>query len=336
MIKTTRVNLENKLSMKVAIYALRKALNSIVIFKIFSTLIITFLVVPHFSLSVYAQEAGITQTPSTVELVAQPGQTVEVKFVVGNVGDNLPLTSSLTGFKPTGVQGHVTFDTELTSPLRFALKNNNLHLDEPYILLEGNGQELVLEIRIPDNTPEGDYYFALTTTHEIGRIPAGSTSLTHKIHVSSFILISVNPDGYTDHQGEIGEFRVDSPKKYFETNQPIPFKLIVNNVGKNLIKPRGYLIIRGPGVNKRLSLVSENVLSGYSRQLMVQDGKIIKGFFIGRYTVQAFVDTGSQIIRAQFTFISIPTRILISLATLIGLVMSAIIIVRKQEGRTTS
>jgi len=194
------------------------------------------------------------------------------------------------------------------------------------LLKEGKGQELILEIRIPENTPEGDYYYALTTTHETGRIPAGSTSLTHKIHVSSFILISISPDGYTEQKGEIGEFRVDALKKYFETNQPIPFKLIVNNLGKNVITPRGYLVIRGPGVNKRLTLVSENVLSGYSRQLMVQDGTIIKGFFVGRYTVQAFIDTGSQIMRTEFTFVSIPTKLLLALGAIIALVIGALLI----------
>src|SRR3989344_8272498 len=101
-----------------------------------------------FAAPVCAQEVGISQSPGVVELEARPGEVVTEKFVVGNVGDIRALVTSISNFKPADEVGHVSISSELTGPLRFALKNETVQFDQPYLLNEKSGQELVLEVRV--------------------------------------------------------------------------------------------------------------------------------------------------------------------------------------------
>jgi len=278
---------------------------------------------------IYAQEIGISQEPSYLEILAQPGRTISEKIIVGNTGDTQAFMTSIHNFTPNSPVAN--YEAELTGPIRFNLKNKDIQFNKPYFVKEKTGKELALEIRIPDNTPDGDYYYTITTTHETGRLPEGITSVSHKVHLNSMILLTVSSQGLVEQNGSIAEFRINSDKKFFQTKDDIPFKLIINNNGKNLIKTHGYLHIQGPGVNKRVPLVTDNVLAASQRQLVTSAGDKIDGFFIGRYTIDVFVDTGSNVMRARTSFIAVPVTLIALLVLITGLLYLARIVLTKKD-----
>lgn len=280
----------------------------------------------------YAQTTGISHNPSYSEIITQPGKTISVKFLVANVGDNQAFVTSIHNFDPK--KPAALIDTELQGPIRFELANKDLTLNEPYFITEKKGKELILEIRIPEQTKDGDYYYSLTTTHEIGRVPEGVATLTHKLFVSSILVITVSTDGILEHDGTIGDFSINHPTRFFNTREPVPFTLIVNNTGRNKGKVRGYISIDGPGIHKRIPLVDENVLAGTSKRLSTANGQEIQGFFVGRYVMTAFVDVGDRIITGQTTFIAIPITIVIFLIVVICLFMAGRYIFLRSDDRT--
>lgn len=271
--------------------------------------------------SVHGQVTGISHNPSYSEIITQPGTTILMKFVVANVGDNQTFVTSIHNFDPKEPESHI--GTEVQGPMRFALTNKNLKLNEPYLITEKKGKELILEIRVPEKTEDGDYYYTLTTTHEIGRTSEGVATLTHKLFVSSILAITVSADGILEHTGSIGEFSINAPSRFINTRKPVPFKLTINNTGRNRIKVHGYISIDGPGVHDRIPLVEENVLSGSSKILSTKSGQKIQGFFVGRYVLTTYVDVGDRILTAQTTFIAIPWAILILFVVVICLFITA-------------
>ncbi len=277
------------------------------------TVVILILILCSFSFpkALYAQTTGISHNPSYAEIVTQPGKTIRIKFVVANIADSQAFSTSIHNFDPKKPESNI--DTELQGPIRFEFTNKDVKLNEPYFITEKKGKEIILEIRVPEKIEDGDYYYTLTTTHEIGRTPEGMATLTHKLFVSSILAITVSADGILEHDGSIGEFSINTRSRFFNTREPVPFKLVVNNTGRNKGKIHGYISVDGPGVHKRIPLVDENVLAGSSKKLSTVDGQEIKGFFVGRYVMTAFVDVGDRIITSQTTFIAVPTTIIILL-----------------------
>jgi hypothetical protein len=281
--------------------------------------------------STHAQVVGISQNPSYIEVTAKPGSTVNTNFVIANVGDNQAFVTSIFNFDPKNPTKNI--DGQLLGPIRFNLKNKDLSLDQPFFITEKKGKELILELRIPENTPSRDYYYTLTTTHETGRTPEGTTSITHQLFVNSVIVVTVTNDGTIEQNGSIGELRIDAASHIFQTKQPIPFKLIANNSGKNLIRTHGFLHIQGPWVNKRVPLVDENILALSGKQLVTKEGSFISGFFVGRYNIDAYVDIGGKIVTARTSFISVPTTIIGFLVLMIILFVVGRIIFLKTDSK---
>lgn len=292
--------------------------------------IATILFLMPFFTSVNAQEASISIEPSLTEIHAQPGSTILQEFIISNTGDTQTFTTNVLPFRPTDNFGNIEMDTELSGPIRFEIKNKDITINKPYIVTEDKGKEVVLEIRIPDNIEEGDYYYALHTTHETGRVIEGETSISHKLHVSGLILIHI-AKGELDQQATIGDYDISNDRGYFKTNERIPFKLVVNNVGRNAFKTDGYLHIVGPGVDKRLPLLTENVLSMSSRQLSLETGAYFEGFFVGKYTVTAVLDAGGNTLQAQTSFFVLPTTILFWLSIGGLIIGGAIYIIRRES-----
>jgi len=94
-------------------------------------------------------------------------------------------------FSPRGDYGEMLIDTELISPVRFSLDNTNIQLEQPILMKQRDTTQALVRIRIPEGTPEGDYYFTvLAETQPIAAI-GGATASLAKASIGSTLLITV-------------------------------------------------------------------------------------------------------------------------------------------------
>lgn len=230
---------------------------------------------------VSAQNVAFSINPPLLETFIKPGKTIVVAYTVENRGDPMIVSTDIRPFTPRGIYGDINVKFENEGPIRFSLENSDIKLGEAFNLGQRQGQQLLLKIRVPEGTPNGDYYYTFFIANSLGREQSGFTSTQAQAFVGSNILISVTDDGRIDVSGSIGSFEV-SPrfsvtifgKKYdiFDSTDPVPVKLIVQNTGRNLIKPRGTVIFQGSyGEKLDYTVVPQNVLKESSRMISLSD-----------------------------------------------------------------
>jgi len=124
--------------------------------------------------------------------------------------------------------------------------------------------------------------------------------------------------------------------KIIESSSKVPVVLIVQNLGKNLIKPQGEVTLRNSWGEKTIfPLLSQNILSDSKRLVKSTEGVntnpfhsfTISGYFIGPYTLSSRVHFGTDNTQlyATTSFIGVPIRF--GIALLFILIISTIIIV---------
>jgi hypothetical protein len=304
-----------------------------------------------FSSAVRAQNVTLSITPPIVEVTIKPGKSVLIAYTVSNLGDPTTLTSGVLPFQVSGALGNMTIAEEFSGPVRFELDNSNIALGEPFFLDSRKGQQLLLQIRVPEGTPEGDYYYSFLTSTSTGKPLEGSTAAQSIGSIGSPILITVTETGVVDIQGSIGEFSVLPRYSFslfgkkvalFESTDVIPVRLTIQNHGRNLIKPYGSITLKGNfGERAEFGIVPLNILSQSTRpaqaspsaQLVAGLGDdpislVIDGFFIGKYSLEASVNfgEGTPLIQAHTEFYAIPFKLVA--ATIIALAIG-IMLVRK-------
>lgn len=304
-----------------------------------------------------AQNVNLSMTPPIIELTIKPEKSVVIAYAISNLGDPAVLSSFVRPFVPTGVYGAFTIAEEFSGPIRFNLENSNIQLDTPFFLKTHQGQQLLLKIRVAEGTPEGDYYYTFLVKNEPGKRVEGSTEPLTQAAIGSNILISVTGSGTFDSQPRISQFKVE-PRyhipffgKYinlFESSDPIPVRLIVENKGKNLIKPDGSINLKGTfGESMNYDILPENILSNSSRLLHAtpsgylrnqKNSLVINGFHIGKYVLTSAVSFGSneQTLRNSVIFYAVPLKLLI--ATGVAIIIGFLIIKRfsSTEEETTA
>ncbi len=315
---------------------------------IFFLVTILFLLVPG---QVAAQNISLSMTPPIIELTIKPGKSVVIAYTVSNLGDPAVLSSNVRPFAPSGIYGELNVAQDFSGPIRFNLENSNIKFDTPFFLQTKQGQQLLLKIRVPEGTPEGDYYYTFLATNAPGKLAEGSSQPVAQASIGSNILITVTNAGNFDINPRISQFKME-PRYVFnlfgrrynliESSDAIPVSLTVENKGKNLIKPHGSVTLKGTfGTAKEYTILPENILSNSSRLLHATpsgslDRKraslIIDGFHVGKYTLRSSVNFGlpNQNIGSSVVFYAVPIKFIA--ATLVAILIGSIIIKKFNSG----
>lgn len=294
-----------------------------------------------------AQKISLSITPPIIELLIKPGKSVVIAYTVSNLGDPTVIKSYVRPFTAYGNYGDLTISTEFEGPIRFNFENSNIGLDQPFFLESKQGQQLLLKIRVPDGTPEGDYYYSLLAENQPGRLVEGSSVPQTQAVIGAHILITVSESGVRDIQPVIRQFSV-KPRYdisifgrrllLFESSDTIPVRLVVENQGNNMITPEGKITLNGTlEKNKEFTILPEHILSNTARLLhatpsaQIKDRTIslqIEGFHIGKYTLTSNVNfTGSKNpIRATVSFYALPIKL--AFAVLIAIITGVLIIIK--------
>lgn len=264
---------------------------------------------------VAAQQVTLSISPPLVETIIKPGKTILVAYTISNLGDPVVLSSDVRPFEPLGLYGDLIVQDDFTGPVRFSLDNSNIKLGDKFFLQSRNGQQLLLRIRIPEGTPEGDYYYTFYVQNDLGKPIEGSDAAQSQALVGSNILITVTESGQMDVGGSIGKLDVVPRYSFtlfgtnfnvFESSDVISIQLILQNTGRNLIKPDGVITLSGTfGENAAYTILPQNILSQSSRMVTATPSAVLeadshtekaslylKGFFFGKYKATADVAFG--------------------------------------------
>lgn len=292
----------------------------------------------------HAQTFSLTVSPPVIELTIKPDKSVVIAYTITNTGDPMVLKSYVRPFIPNGVYGELAVADEFSGPIRFNLENSNIQLDTPFFLKSGGKQQLLLKIRIPEGTPEGDYYYSFLSENVPGKLAEGSSQPITQGAIGSNLLISVTNTGVFESNAHISQFKVNAPYSFslfgkkilmFESSDPIPVRLIAQNNGKGLIKPEGTITLKGSfAEDASYNILPENILSNSSRLLHAtpsakllskEESLIIEGFHIGKFVLRSTINFGvkNQPIQSSVTFYAFPIKLLAAtgFAIIIGIII---------------
>ena len=302
-----------------------------------------------------AQQVSLSISPPLLELFIKPGKSVLIAYTLENLGDPSILSAKVLPFVPEDVQGGIKIKEEFEGPIRFDLDNANLKLGDPFFLKTKDHQQLLLRIRVPEGAPDGDYYYTLLSeTKPTGGL-GGNTSSFAKATIGSNILITVSESGKVDIKGKVVTFDVFSRYKLnlfgqiiklFESTDKIAVVLILENLGKNLIKPQGEINLLGNfGERAKFEILQQNILANSQRLIQATPSAeieclnkncqltslVLSGFFIGKYHLSTTINfgQGTPNIYANTTFYALPIKFFIGI--LVSLVVVVFIIKRVRE-----
>lgn len=292
---------------------------------------------------VSAQQISLSITPPILELVIKPGKSVMIAYQVSNQGDPVILTTKLVSFEPRDNFGKIRLKDGIEGPIRFELDNSDIQLERPFFLKTGASQQLLLRIRAPEGAANGDYYYTLLAeTTPVDNID-GTAGPKTKASIGSNILVTVTDSGVIDIRPKVVLFEVinklkmfNQKIKIFDSFDKIPLVLIVENKGKNLIKPEGKISLIGNfGERIDYPIIPKNILSESQRlveasssanpleQRETSYSTVFSGFFIGQYRVTTEINFGesSPTLFAKTSFFAFPFKLAAVLFLTVGLIV---------------
>lgn len=287
---------------------------------------------------VFGQQISLSIYPAIIETTIKPGKSILIAYNIQNLSDPTILKAYVRPFSPKGNNGQLTIKNQFEGPIEFYLDNSDLQLNQPFFLKTKDKKQLLLRIGIPPETYDGDYYYSLLVETQPPPTVEGQTSTYAHATIGSNILITVTGSGKIDVKGKLSEFSIFPRFKlpwfgknynFFDSTDLIPVNIVIENQGKNLIKPQGKITLKGNfGEQAKYEIIPQNILSLSQRLILAtpsanivcQDNSsrlcknpislIISGFFLGIYKLSLSVNfgDGTPNYYASNSFIGIPFK----------------------------
>lgn len=290
---------------------------------------------------VLAQQVSLSISPPLLEVLIKPGKSIMVAYNLVNSGDPVNINVKMASFEPKDNIGNVRIKDQIEGPIRFNLDNSDIELNTPFFLKSSSTQQLLLRIRVPENIKNGDYYYTLLAETVPSASIEGIGSAQAKATIGANILITVTDSGVVEVKPSVtlfstrGGLAFGQDLKIFDSFDNIPVVLIIENKGKNLIKPQGEITLRGSfGLTSKYDIVSKNILSESQRLVeatpsadinckgqacLTPASLVVSGFFVGLYHLSANIGFGenSPQIFATTSFFAFPFKLLFGLIIVI-------------------
>lgn len=301
---------------------------------------------------IFAQQVSLSLSPPLIETVIKPGKSILVAYSLINYADPVILSAKVLPFEPKNNLGQIKIKEEFEGPIRFSLDNANFNLGQEFFLKTNDREQLLLRIRVPEGASEGDYYYTLLVGTQPSTAQAEKTNSFAKATIASNILITVTESGKVEIKPKIALFDVlprarfslfGKKINFFDSTDPIPLILVVENKGKNLIKPEGQIILKGNfGEKAKFDIVPQNILSQSQRLISATPtaeldcsstskikacqspvSLVISGFFLGFYRLSTALIFGenSPQISASTSFFAFPIKIFFGLIIILLIII---------------
>ncbi len=291
----------------------------------------------------FAQSLSLSISPPLLEVVIKPGKSILIAYTIQNFGDPVVLTPKVVSFEPADDLGNISLKDGIEGPVRFNLDNSEIKLNKPFFLKPKTKEQLLLRVRVPENAPEGDFYYSLTLTTSPNLQQDQNAAAAAQATIAANLLITITETGRIDIKPKIVYFDI-IPKfslfkkfKIVDSFDKIPVVLKVENTGKNYVKAAGKIELQGIfGAKASWNLIPKNILSSSQRLLVASSEAGLKawtykkrpvslilpsGLYFGKYTLRASVNFGQEsptVLTANTTFVALPLKLFLMLVGGIG------------------
>lgn len=265
-------------------------------------------------------QTGITISPLTFELTANPGEVVTNQIQVTNpTGGSIIFEMEVEDFTAVGESGEVVIES--LGDETFSIKKWITTTPKRFTVEPGETQVVEFSITVPMEAEPGGHYGTVLATV---KGTAGVTGSAISQKVGTLILLSVS--GTIREELFIREFTVPE----FSEQGPIPFIVRFENTGSVHVKPIGFIAISNFWGEKLIDipLPAKRVLPGNTRKLdMAWDRR----YPIGKFTATLVGSFGISHtpIAAVTTFWVFPWKI--ALEILGGIVVILFILVKTRK-----
>jgi len=290
--------------------------------------IIFIILITFITCGVSAQQVSLSLSPPLLELFIKPGKSIMVAYNLKNYGDPTFLSLKILPFEAKDNLGNIRIKPEFAGPVRFSLDNSDLKIGQSFFLKTNSSQQILLRIRIPENIPDGDYYYSLLADATPPTAIEGIGSARAKATIGSNILISISNSGNVEIKPKIILFSVRGGP-IFDSLDKIPVILTIANKGKSMIKPEGQISLKGSfGATAKYDIISKNILAESERVIEAtpsasMNSLILSGFFVGKYNLSTTIRFGenSPTVYGSTTFYAFPFKIFA------GIILSSILVI---------
>ncbi len=306
--------------------------------------------------NVSAQQITLSLSPPHLELVAKPGKSVLIAYDLQNLADPTIMTATVLPFIPKDNLGNIQILSQFQGPIRFSLDNSDLQLDKPFFMKSHDRTQLLLRIRVPEGAPNGDYYYTLLASSQPPTNASGGSASLARATIGSNILITVTESGSVEAKGKIvlfdllGGYKIPllENTKLFDSSSNIPVVLLVQNEGKNFIKPQGRITLKGSfAETATYDILGQNILAQSQRLIQATPSAelncdntksetaclhpyslLLSGFFLGKYNLSTAINFGEGVpnVFAATAFIALPFKFLAGI--LLAIIIAIIVIKR--------
>ncbi|OQA03828.1 MAG: hypothetical protein BWY68_00626 [bacterium ADurb.Bin400] len=273
---------------------------------------------------------GITVTPLSFELYANPGESVIEKVRIRNEADVAGSYQIIVeDFRAVGEEGEVDLVDD-QSNTSYSLAKWVFPEPKRFTIGAGEEKEIVFTINVPKNAePGGHYASILVKMGGDSSDLAGQAGAAVSTRVGSLILLRVSGNVKED---AVVESFTTSQKRY--QGSPVNFDLRVKNTGNNHIRPKGTIVITNMFGQKvtEVELNGLNVLPDAIRK-METEWKF-NAFLANRYTATLVATYGQQSkpLSASTSFYIVPQSLVVALGVF-GFILVGIVLGRKKIKR---
>jgi len=269
----------------------------------------------------FGQGIGISISPLTFEITANPGDKVSnVLKILNNSDSALMVQMKAEDFTAIGESGEVVVREELNESYSLA---KWIRVEPEQFTLDPRGQQLVnFTIDVPVSGEPGGHYGSILAM--IGGTAATGTGAAISQKVGSLLLLQV--------AGPVNEliFVKNFVAPSFSEYGPITIDARFENRGTVHLKPRGFVQITDIFGKQaaNLSLSQKNILPGSVRKIdTVWDEKILFGKYTA--TLTAIYGSTNEPLTATTTFWVIPWKI--TLGITLGVVLVLFILIKSRK-----
>ena len=265
--------------------------------------------------SVFAQKSGkgVTISPLTFELTANPGDTLANKIKIYNPTDKIiSIKVEAEDFRAVGEEGKVVTTSESDEDTTYSLRKWIVMVPTEFTLEPGKEKIVDFIIEVPENAEPGGKYGSILAGIT-GSISDGGTGATIAIKTGALVLLMVSGD--LNEELIVSDFSAPSFLEY----GPVSFEIKFENTGTVHVRPRGFIVVTDLFGKKvaELEFSQKNVLPGAIRKNEAEWD--IKWLF-GKYTATVVGNYGTGNIPFEtrvITFWVLPWKLMLGISLIL-------------------
>ena len=265
--------------------------------------------------SVFAQKSGggVTISPLTFELTANPGDVVNNQIKIYNPTDKIvSIKVEAEDFRAVGEEGKVVTTSESDEDTTYSLRKWIVMVPTEFTLEPGKEKIVDFIIEVPENAEPGGKYGSILAGIT-GSISDGGTGAAIATKTGALVLLMVSGD--LNEELRVSDFSVPSFSEY----GPVLFEIKFENTGTVHVRPRGFIVVTDLFGKKvaELEFSQKNVLPGAIRKNEAEWD--IKWLF-GKYTATVVGNYGTGNIPFEtrvITFWVLPWKLMLGVSVVL-------------------